>query len=737
MAAAWLCAALALAGCRRAPIEALAASADSTEDAYHGSVAALMAPGATRAYQVTATGDLFNGAWFVRIEPESDGATAGAPIRIAFEDRWCPVAHWTRMSGSTRWDFEAVAIPEREPSPWSSRGSLARYLAARDREADTRKEQASFAGVSPERLTKLMLRVRHPLERSPVDRRNLYVSLRATATNTGSSAEECRLRLRCEPPGLKRPYLDPDSLVRTPWEHCWQPIRTGDSLMGFAAGVVCERELVRRWRLKPGERATFDAVLPAYPAPRYELAAIARVPHSRRVEDARVYWRRETSRGADFAVPDSAIRNAVRAARVVLLSARERRDQDWVPLGGPFQYRDVWVRDGARVIEALAVSGYTAESRRLARSLLRFQTPLGSFVSQTGQLDGTGQAQWAFAQSMLRPAPASDVLEFATRAEQGWRASELQRALTSTPRGGAFPGMLPTTDPRDGELVRAQLVGNDAWALAGYRATERLLRAAGEAPAADRVELSRRQYEHAFRLALARTGSPDIPPSWQGIGFDWGNLNVGYPCEVLEPGDARLASLARRYWARVGGPGLGYYGDPDSLHSYVAADLGTVAMLAGDRAAADAVLDATMRWRTASGGAAECFVGSTREFGRNFPPHVTAAAALLSLVRNALVFDDGDTLALSLGARTSWWAGTTVRGAPTRWGLLDLRFARARDVATWRWSPVPVWTLLTLPPGTRPAFIPAPLRAGPRPDQLLAPPGSTAARVALSQGIAS
>jgi hypothetical protein len=90
-----------------------------------------------------------------------------------------------------------------------------------------------------------------------------------------------------------------------------------------------------------------------------------------------------------------------------------------------------------------------------------------------------------------------------------------------------------------------------------------------------------------------------------------------------------------------------------------------------------------VHWRTASGGAAELFVGSTRDFGKNFPPHATAAAALLALVRNALVFDDGDTLALALGARSSWWSGTAVRGAPTRWGTIDLRFAREGNAASW------------------------------------------------------
>src|SRR5262245_52397538 len=145
-------------------------------------------------------------------------------------------------------------------------------------------------------------------------------------------------------------------------------------------------------------------------------------------------------------------------------------------------------------------------------------------------------------------------------------------------------------------------------------------------------------------------------------------------------------------------------------------------------------MDSMIQWRTASGGAPELFVRATRDFGKNFPPHVTAAAALVSLVRNALIFDDGDTLALALGARESWWSGTIVRNAPTRWGNIDLRSAPARNHATWRSTAVPVWTVLTLPPNTRPSSLEAPLRQGPRSDQVLAPPGSTRAEVALAAG---
>jgi hypothetical protein len=725
--------AVVLGGCQSGPPLIRSASPDSIADAYQGSVAALMWPGATRAYQITADGDLYNGAWFVRIEPVCDTTVASTPLRIAYENRWCPVARWTRVSGSVLWEFEAVAFPEREPAPWSPRGALARFVAAREREADARKAAARFAGEPPGRLARLMRGVTHPLERSPIDRRNLFVTLRVWATNAGATAADARLALRCETPGPDRPYGDPDSLVPTPWERCWRSKGSHEPQLGWAEGDVRGRTLEQHRRLAPGERVSFDALLPAYPTPGAELADLARVPHERRVAEARAYWQRGTARGAAFDVPDPEVRNAVRAARVVLLSARERRDVDWVPLGGPFQYRGVWARDGARAAEALAVSGYTSESRELALGLLRFQTPLGTFASQTGQLDGTGQVLWALEQTLLRPSPAVGLRRIVPRVERALRGLELQRAVS---RGcpGSVAGMLPVTDPHDNELVRGQLVGNDAWALVGYRAGARIVDAAGETHMAAAIERSRHEYLDAFQSALVRTGRPDIPPSWQGIGIDWGNLNVGYPCEVLEPGNPRLAALAARYWSRVGGPGLGYCGNPDSLHSYVAVDLGTVAMLAGDRLTTNRMLDALLHWRTASGGAAECFVGSTGDFGHNFPPHVTAASGLLSLVRNALVFDDRDVLALGLGAPAKWWTGTRVREAPTRWGRIDLTFEREGNAATWRWSPVPVWTLLALPPGTHAVRVEAPLVPGPLRDQVLAPPGVTHARVELTAG---
>src|SRR5439155_9096117 len=104
-----------LAGCGGEPARVAAFDPDSVPEAYARSTAALMWPGAARAYQITPEGDLINGEWRVHVAASSGGVEAAAPHVIAYEERWRPVAHWRRTSGDVRWDFEAVALPEPAP----------------------------------------------------------------------------------------------------------------------------------------------------------------------------------------------------------------------------------------------------------------------------------------------------------------------------------------------------------------------------------------------------------------------------------------------------------------------------------------------------------------------------------------------------------------------------------------------------------------------------------------------
>jgi len=671
----WLAAAATLAGC--AARETPALDPDSVPEAFARSTAALMWPGATRAYQVTPAGDLYNGEWRVVVRAAANGVEADSPRVVAFRERWRPGARWTRRSGDVRWDFDALALPESAP---------------RDS--------------------------------------GLLVSLVAHATNTGSSPAEATLELALAPPEADPIFVAFDAPER-PAPARWGRGGSGDTVNAWSDVTAEGERLAVRWPLAPGGSRELRVLLPAYPTAAGVLARAARRPHRAWVEESDRFWDRELATGARFELGDPELQDALRAARVLLLSCRERRGTRWVPIGGPFQYRDVWLRDGARAAAALAIAGHTTIARELAGGLAEFQWPNGAFISQRGQLDGNGQALWAFEQTLLRPVADDSVARFADAASRSWAWVEWQRGFGRL-SGWPFGVMMPYGDPRDGELVRAQLVGNDAWALAGYRAAERLLRAAGRASQADSVAAARAIYAADFASLLGRTGSRDVPPSWQNVGRDWGNLAVGWPCAALPPDHPRLHRLADRVWAEAGGAGLVTYGHRDSVHDYVGADLAVWGWLAGRRAEADSVLAATLHWRNGSGAGCELFSRSARDFGRNLPPHPTTAAAIIAMVRHALIYDDDDTLRLTIGARDAWWRGAALRQAPTRWGTLDLELRQEGDAAHWTWSPVPVWTELTLPAGRAwVAPLPAPLLPGRRPDRVLAPPGTRDARVAL------
>ena len=628
-----------------------------------------MEPGGTRAWRLTAEGGFDNGAWQLRVSPSAGGVAAAPPSRIAAEARWLPVLRWSRAGAGVRWDFLAVA----------------RALTA------------------------------------PRDSQ-LVAVVEITATNDSTAPVAARLDLVLARRDATPGYAAWDAGEVAPR---WGGARSSRVAHAWAEGASGD-SLAETWNLAPGGKRTIRLVLPSYPMPERELARWADRPAAALAEDERRHWSAELERGARFELSDPEVENALRAAMVVLLCCRERQSGVWVPIGGPFQYRDVWLRDGARAIAALSVAGQTEVARRLTAGLLGFQWPNGAFLSQRGQLDGTGQALWAMEQCLLRPAPAPELQRFAESAMRAhrWLDAERERGDSAHER---FPRMLPFAEPRDAELTRAQLLGNDAWAIAGERAAARLLAAARRSDDAREVESARDRYRVEFAAALEKSGRPDLPPSWQGVGRDWGAYAAAWPCGAIPPGDARAARFAERVWREGGGAGLTFYASPDSLHGYLGADLGVWAMLAGRRAEAESVLTAQLRWRTASGGGAELF-SRDGDFGVNFPPHPSAAASLWMLVRNAVIFDDDDTLRLTLGARDRWWQGAKITRAPTRWGALQLEFSRHGSEARWAWSQVPVWTTLTLPPGTRLAAPPAaPLRGAAGDTRMLAPPGSRSA----------
>src|SRR5262249_28466969 len=139
-----------------------------------------------------------------------------------------------------------------------------------------------------------------------------------------------------------------------------EPIRGGRPVARLAEGAATSDSAgVSRatWRRKltPGERAEWDFVLPLYPlAPGTHAPAR---PHDALVAEARGRWRERLERAGVVRCGRPAYDALERASLVTLLVCEERSGAHLVPIGNPFQYRDVWLRDGARAVRALALAG--------------------------------------------------------------------------------------------------------------------------------------------------------------------------------------------------------------------------------------------------------------------------------------------------------------------------------------------------------------------------------------------
>ena len=644
---------------------------------YAHSVAALGWPGAKRAFQVGHGSVVFGGdaaiEWTVPGE-----AVETTPVY--FEQDGVPVAHWTMTMPEHVIAFEAAAAPL-------------------DMLGDT----------------SLVLSVRATVTR--------------TAAGTGGFAFEAHVRRTPDGPH----WIPWDAAVARAHDHGWQKhgayfdgllVAALDGAASVASGSPSRAQprrahadsaaalrAVCRATLARGQSREWQFVMPAYPldVDAGELRNAA--DHDDVVTRARRAWRGWIGDAVALATPDTLVNAAWRAALVTLIQCQEKLGDDWVSIGSPFQYRDVWIRDGARVVRALAVAGLGERARANAWAFRRFQLPPGAFVSQRGQLDGTGQALWSFEQAAsLPPDPgtarrflpmAREALDWIGRQRRGTRLLDLR-----------YDGLLPYGDPRDAELVRAQLAGNDAWAIAGCRAVVTLARRAGDDELARRAYAQYEDYLGDFGDALGLAYRDDVPPSWQGVGRDWGNLAAGYPTFVVPYDEARMLFLARRVWAPARGLTLVNYGPADSIHSYLGADLAQWALLDGRASIARGYVEDLLEHSSSTLGQAEIFHRGSGGFGLNLPPHTTAAAALIDLLRNMIVNDARDTLDLALGGNLSWWNGTRFERAPTRFGSVDVSLERpAEDELAVQWgaSAAPVRiripdgavALATLTPGTR------------------------------------
>jgi hypothetical protein len=462
--------------------------------------------------------------------------------------------------------------------------------------------------------------------------------------------------------------------------------------------------------------ATLRAALPLDPPRRTRRRGVAR----RRAAHAPAFptglppaeavargWQAQSGRGLRLVLPDARLASAVEANRRFLLVLHD--GDEITP--GPSTYHRFWFRDAAYLLAALDRYGYHDEAAQVLASYPGRQHVDGFFFSQRKEWDANGAALWALAHHWRLTHDAALIETMVGPIARGVHWIDRKRHSRKAKRNEPpLRGLLPAG-------VSAEHLGpfdyfywDDFWGVAGLRAGAELLRAVGQpesAADADRFAAAMwDDVERSLALTAARLGTTAIPagPRRRVDAGAIGSLVACSPLDLLPPDDPRIAATAdviRDRFMLAGGRAFYQSISHTGLGTYLTLQLAGVELRAGDRRCLDRLawmLDrATPTW-TWPEAIHPRLDGGCMGDGH----HGWAAAELLTFVRDLLVREAGDGVALASLVPDEWYGqGWEVHDAPTARG-------RVSYAVRWHGRRVALLWEVTAHPGGGPVRLTAP-----------------------------
>jgi hypothetical protein len=441
-------------------------------------------------------------------------------------------------------------------------------------------------------------------------------------------------------------------------------------------------------RIAPGHTKTLDFVVPVVPVDRSSSAyrAVAFASYAKYRARVLRYWKRLLGRAMDVELPEAKVVNTFYSSLMYLAMSRYVADGHWIQTVNNLQYHAFWLRDSAAITSMFDQVGLRDIAAQDLGFFLTWQQPDGLFISRPGQFDGHGQALWALGQHarLTHDAKWARGMLPAVARGVGW----LQRARRDDPLG-----LLPAGSPRDNELVSGHLAGDNFWGVAGLRAAAALAREAGDASLADQWSAEAAVYQATLdaqlRQAVKRTGGW-IPPAIDARGGqDWGNLWPVYPTNIYSPGNAMVRATMRHARSEFA-EGIATYNDGRNLHDYLGFRVFQTDLAAGDQQRAVDGLYSELAHTTASHGGFETGVRvyGSRAVDDNMTPHGWFAAEYATLLRNMLVRERGDGLAIMSALSPAWMRpgeAVAVHDAPTIYGRISYTLRIRDDGARLEW----------------------------------------------------
>ncbi len=474
-------------------------------------------------------------------------------------------------------------------------------------------------------------------------------------------------------------------------------------------------------RLQPGETKVVWLVRP-YSVYESMLPELRRRDWAREFTEGQEVWTRLIGQTTRLTLPDAGVRDAYYAGLADIFIMREPVPGSYLgTLPGTELYRCANCAEAAIACIALDQAGLpleAAEGYRLALDLQNFD---GCWAEPQGwsrsNWIASGFKTW-FVMEHYRMTRDRDFLANVfprMLASSRWQ----ERARQRTREFGSGPkplnaGLLPPGMGDGGLKNDASLYGvflpHNIWAV--YADQQAMLAATDLGRTAEARELQQ-IFETArtdlldtlHRGSIVADGYRWIPGvAGKTSGSTWGALNAAYPCRVLPADDPLITGTIRRIETKLSPGGLPIHTGWMENGMWVAITLDNLAetqLFRDDGDSAAKYLYATLNHGTPLYSWCEergPEPGSTKTTGDR--QHLWTPIAVTRLIRDLLVFEDGDTLHLARGTDRSWLARGPVGGQGFRSHFGPVSYQLALEPAAGR-----VRGQVSLTPGREPASL--------------------------------
>jgi hypothetical protein len=577
-----------------------------------------------------------------------------------------------------------------------------------------RNEIQMFAATVPD-VTKVAYRETYgnPHRRLDAQVDNMVNFVRVNLTNTGDQATTYRFSVGLSTDkvagaagttGPARPASAAWDGARNAYLGAGKLLFTADQSPDRVSGGNLDYDV----RLAAGQSRSLVFKLPYFVAQESDLTAVSGASYQEYLTGIADFWHRTLDRaGTRIEVPgtgvESKILDTYKASLALSLLTFDKVDGKYFWDANPTVYDGYWLRDAAFDMDGMLDAGFPDIVRGVDVAMLDYQHDDGQFNSQSGQLDATGQALWAFGNYYAATHDAAF-------ARQVWPAVQRAMAWEWTFRDG---GLMPEAAmDHDNEGVRGHLLTYDLWNIAGEQGAAVIARAVGDDATAGEWTKRRTKYVALLRekvkpavdqlgflpTTLEGAQATGVRTGWYGTvyGIDWGNLEAVWPTGALDPQDPWVTASLKAWEQKTFEGIFGYPegGLENMLHSYTTTSIAITDVRRGDQWAALRYLYGLLLHTSSTHMAAEA-VRAVERWGRHNPqtdtmPHGEFAGKYLTMLHDMLAYEGQDD---SLHLANVWspqWARPGQRIAfagDTDFGHLEYSIEVGDAGATMRLDP--------------------------------------------------